>query len=495
MILVATSSHGAGVSPDSVDYVSAARNLARGLGLVTYTGTSLVAFPPLLPAILSVGEMAGIGAYETSRILNATAFGGIALLTAGLARATLGESRWPFLASVVAVVSIPLVYVARYVWTESLFILLELGFLIEAIRYAKTSRWRHLAIATVLAALGTLTRYVGVVWLAVLGAVILAWSRGRWWSRLLRASAYPCVASLPLIAWLLRNQALSGTLAGARAPSSLSVGENLARTVQTLVAWWIPSPPITTWGILAGVVVASSAVVLLVLVVTNLSKGTKGVGATHPGLLIVALSVLAYVAYLVMAATLIAFNAIGDRLLSPIAPLVIILALWVSRAIMAWARARWALSERRSPNLAVSAYALVAICLIYPSVRSATLLASSYVLGNGYAQDHYLHSETAQLASMQCQGLPTYSNADDALYWAEGIQAERVPRRTAHASDAKADDMADFEQFAAQEPLCVVWLDARPRSYLIPEKQVIALLRNTEVIRAEDGSIYLSSPD
>ena len=50
--------HGPGLSPDSVTYLSAARNLAAGRGYVDLTGQANTTFAPGYPAVLAAGGRA-----------------------------------------------------------------------------------------------------------------------------------------------------------------------------------------------------------------------------------------------------------------------------------------------------------------------------------------------------------------------------------------------------------------------------------------------------
>ena len=52
IVLILTSRHGAGLTPDSAAYISA-RNLAEGNGFLTYNGLHLVVQPPLYPIMLA----------------------------------------------------------------------------------------------------------------------------------------------------------------------------------------------------------------------------------------------------------------------------------------------------------------------------------------------------------------------------------------------------------------------------------------------------------
>jgi hypothetical protein len=82
-----------------------------------------------------------------------------------------------------------------------------------------------------LAALASLTRYVGVTILAT-GILILAWRRE--WKR---AICFGILASLPLAIWIGRNWIYTGTLIGLRVPSPFGVGE-VVSAYYHVVGWW-----------------------------------------------------------------------------------------------------------------------------------------------------------------------------------------------------------------------------------------------------------------
>ena len=49
LVFLSTSRYGAGLSPDSVGYISIARNLITGAGFTSYDGSPLIVQPPLFP--------------------------------------------------------------------------------------------------------------------------------------------------------------------------------------------------------------------------------------------------------------------------------------------------------------------------------------------------------------------------------------------------------------------------------------------------------------
>ena len=81
-ILLLTSRHGTGLTPDSVAYISAARNLAEGNGFLTYNGLHLVVQPPLYPIMLAfVKKVILIDPQISAGYVNAVLFGFIIYLS------------------------------------------------------------------------------------------------------------------------------------------------------------------------------------------------------------------------------------------------------------------------------------------------------------------------------------------------------------------------------------------------------------------------------
>jgi len=81
-VLVSTNRYGAGLSPDSVNYVAAARSFAAGKGLAMYDGSPFVIFAPLYPALLgSISRFTGLDPLSYTHIVNAILFAAIVFLS------------------------------------------------------------------------------------------------------------------------------------------------------------------------------------------------------------------------------------------------------------------------------------------------------------------------------------------------------------------------------------------------------------------------------
>jgi hypothetical protein len=88
-----TRSHGVGLTPDSVDYLSAADSLRAGQGMIQADGRAFVLWPPLYPLLLAaIGELADVSSHRAALLLNAASLALLVLVTARLTHATTGSA-------------------------------------------------------------------------------------------------------------------------------------------------------------------------------------------------------------------------------------------------------------------------------------------------------------------------------------------------------------------------------------------------------------------
>lgn len=85
LVYVATSAYGIGLTPDSVSYLAAAKNLKHGHGLIDYDGTPFIKWPPVYPCALYSISALGLGEQLAARVLNVIVYDQIiAMLSAWL---------------------------------------------------------------------------------------------------------------------------------------------------------------------------------------------------------------------------------------------------------------------------------------------------------------------------------------------------------------------------------------------------------------------------
>ena len=141
--LLSTSRYGAGLSPDSVYYISAARNIAGGFGVTSFDGSPFVYWPPLYPMLLSIPAIVfHLDPLTTAPIINAILFG-LIIYFSGL---LLG--RHLFSSTALAILGVPLIVfsiilldIATMAWSETLFIFLTLVFLLYLGKFLEKKDW------------------------------------------------------------------------------------------------------------------------------------------------------------------------------------------------------------------------------------------------------------------------------------------------------------------------------------------------------------------
>jgi len=334
LILLSTSKFGPGISADSVAYMHAARSLAGGDGFVYFGfNAPFIQWPPLYPSLLALAELFKADIWAAANYLNAFILGLIIFISGMWFSRKVKNGIYVLWGLGAMAFSVPLLYVSRYVWSEPLFILLLLLFIIEMEKYFKTQKSSFLLLSAVFAALACMTRYIGVV-LILTGAVVILLQCKRFVDRLYSILVFGFISGLPLGIWAVRNYILSRTLFGARTPSIYTLKQNIVLTIKTLASWALPLAEMN--GILGdtGIKLLKMAftafclifaVLLIWLVLKNWPAAAEshekssGQGQSLLSVLVTpVLFVMFYTVYLIGTATAVAFDSIDSRLLSPV---------------------------------------------------------------------------------------------------------------------------------------------------------------------------------
>ncbi len=216
--------YGAGLSYDSIGYLAVARHLLDGNGFLTFDWGPYAHGPPLYPLVLAAAGLGVFDPFEIAGALNAAVFGLTVFVAGNFLRRRVASRFLVAWGAFTLAVALPLVGLASWALTGSLFVLLSTLALVNTEDFLTGGRRRALVGAIVCSALAWQTRYLGA---AVVGAVglLLLTSRGSWGERGKRVAALSLAAGLPMAGWILRNTVLVGHAFGRRewdvAPTSL----------------------------------------------------------------------------------------------------------------------------------------------------------------------------------------------------------------------------------------------------------------------------------
>ena len=246
ILLSATAVYGAGVSSDSIFYLSSADNFANGVGFVDFKGDPLTDFPPLYPLILGVlSRASSISPFVWGRFFNALVIALLVINTGILLRRCFPQGRiWFYLGVLATMVFLPLYTLGANIATDLFYILLTVLFCLAAQNFFDNRRVSWLVVMTGLAAMCALLRWIGLaVVLSQFVLVLLVFQPD-----LKKALIYAVISSglaiLPVAMWLgVHNMVMSGTWGRAQVnPGQVDVIDNLRLTGNHMLAWTAPDP-------------------------------------------------------------------------------------------------------------------------------------------------------------------------------------------------------------------------------------------------------------
>jgi hypothetical protein len=501
LVMLATNRYGAGLSPDSVNYVAAARSVAIGKGLVMYDGSPFVILAPLYPVLLgSISRVTGLDAVSSAHIVGAVLFAAIVFLTGVLLLEYVTFS--PVLAvlgTAAVLAGEPMATVSVMAWTEPLFTVCVLLFLICARLYTGSASTSALAAMTLSAAVVPLVRYVGIIVVPVGVLLILSRQGTPRRTRILHLGGFLIMSTVPWGAWVARNYLLTGTLMGSRHGSTTTLLGNLYLATRTVLSWTVAGSRHGRLGLLRALstvaLVASFIVAIAVLLRrrSTASLRARAVAALRAPNVLLLFAVL-YALLIVVSSTTTAFDSIGDRLLSPVyAPVIVLLFALLDRAV----RLLCATPFGRYARLGLVVIVAIWLVFRFTAVGTESLRQSRKGAG-GYNTVGWRESPTIDFVehlSGNAEGT-IYTNMPEAVYILARRAAELSPQKTYYRSSEVVNNIADLAgSWPERDSGLLVWFKYTVREYLFTpsELQSIADLDTLAVL--QDGLVYRVSAE
>ncbi len=484
MILLLTSHHGAGITPDSAAYISAARNLAEGNGFLTYNGLHLVVQPPLYPIMLAViKKIILIDPQISAGYVNAVLFGLIIYLAGLLLLRYLHSFALIFLGTVSVLISYALVQASFMVLSELLFIFLVLLFLYYFGIYQAKRDFVSLFLFSISAALASLTRYTGVIMILTGITCIILWTKNNNKEKFWHSLIFLLITVLPITIWIIRNYFISGTLVGLRAASSYTLFQNFRFFYETVLPWYLPLNSTSIYFIF----------VFFIMTVWTLfgldpekSSGREAIKLIGPSLIFV----LFYSGIIVVSSTTTAYDQISDRLLSPIYIPIIFILFFISDKILD------RLTKFFHRKVLTILFIIGIVLLIRYPAKNTIHSIEGYVelSGWGFNTDLWRESETIEYLTRHEQlgkSYTLYSNEPEAVYLLTNLKTKCSPAKKYYNSPQLFNvDQNQREGWLNGEKVCFIWFDNSSRTYLFTIDELRKNMLMTEVAHLKDGEIY-----
>jgi len=467
---------GIGVSPDSIMYASTAQNIHDHFSLITFNNTPLVFFPVFYPFFLSICIFisSGVDPITAGPVINAVLFGTTIFLTGWMTTKFKAPSvvyKWLILAAVV--LSPALLEIYMYLWSETLFILVILVFIVAYHNYLQSHSIKALIIVAIVAAICCITRYAGVTVVATGGLLILIDGRLTWKKKIIHLLIFGAIGISLLAGNLILNAHSTGLSTGTREPSITPFSENLYYFGTVILDWaGLPEKFDPIAVAFAVIVIVGLSTLLIVRTAQHHLNSYEN---------IIICFTLVYGLFILIIASISRFERMNSRLLSPMfIPLLLSFTCWIPDLIkyIKFSK-KWLLATPFV--IAMLAFEFTIARVDYQKYDDF----KDYGIP-GYTDDDWNKSDFVKFLKTHQHifkpGYPIYTDADEAVYMFANMHSTLLP----HKFFAK-----DVTKVYAQKRFYLIDFKKLESTELIGLKDIQAHKTLTKLYDFEDGAIYI----
>ncbi|GAB3935124.1 hypothetical protein [Mucilaginibacter myungsuensis] len=467
---------GIGISPDSIMYASTAQNIHDHFSLLTYNGKPITFFPVFYPFFLNICIFLSGGAtpVATGPVINGLLYMATVFTTGYIANKFRAPSYiYTCLILAAVVLSPALQQIYMYLWSETLFILEILLFLIAWYRYQRSRSVKGLVIAGIIAAICCLTRYAGITVIATGGLLLILDNALSIKQRLSRLVLFGGVGISLLAANLLLNRLSTGYSTGTRLPANTPFVENMHFFGMVMLDWFGLPGKFEAAGVIVAAVVIIALIVLLLIGISRRRLGTLEFITTS--------FALVYGLFILTIASISRFEQMNSRLLSPmLIPLLL--------AFTCWAPDMLTCFRSFKKRLLATPFVCLILALNYSYTRTDLELYEAYREYGipGYTDDDWNKSDFVQYLKTHRNsfkpGYPIYTDADEAVYMFAGRQSKLLP----HVFFGK-----DVAMFYQEQKFYLIDFKRVTTKELLPVEDVLKRKKMVKVYDGIDGAVYL----
>jgi hypothetical protein len=469
-----TAYSGVGLSPDSIMYASTATNIQAHGSLLTFNKTPLVFFPVFYPFFLGVIQfISRVDPIKAGATINAFLFAGVIFTTGWIMQKFVAHSRvykWIILAAII--LSPGLLEIYTFLWSETLFILEILFFIVAYWHYLQTRTTKALLIVAIITAISCITRYAGVTIVGTGGLLLLLDNELTIRKKIENILIFGSVSVSLLAANLLLNRLSTGLSTGTREPSITPFSKNLHYFGTVICDWGSLSKAAYPFAILI------AAVILLSLIGILVWKTYKKHINSYENI-VIAFAVV-YGLFIVISASISRYEPINSRLLAPMfIPLLIACTSWVPDVLLlVKSKIKYALA-----GIAV----IMMLAFEYASYQTDWQRyddENDYGVP-GYSDDDWNKSEFVvylkQHKNLFKPGVPVYSDANEAVYLFTGLSSVLIPHKFFKA---------DVQKFYSNKSFYLIWFDNLYNSELVSLQDIMKNKKLVKIGAAKEGEIY-----
>ncbi len=476
VVLLFTKYSGVGVSPDSVVYTSVARNLNAGFGMLEFGRKPLIEFPVGFPIFLAAIQfITRLDPIITAPYVTASLFAAVVFCSSFYFDSFNFRSVWyKYMVLIGIIISPPLLDIYTKLWSETLFILLMMLFLLSWKKYVQLHRQKWLIVCALLAAFSCITRYAGIT-LVLTGSLLLVFdTKLPLRQKIKHLLIFNFISVSLLTANLLRNALLGQNLTGNRQKSITPLMEILHHFGATLNSWLtVPDDLIDRYASFTGIFFLSGFVLLFFWRFCRSGfRDSENIAVSF---------FLVYTLFIIISSTITRYETINNRLLAPaFIPFLLGGSSWVFSFFY-----RHKNQKLRYLNV------LFLLAFLFLPWREYKADDERYYAENeygvpGYTDDSWNNSPFAKFLhkhqAVFKPGLPVYSNSSDGFYFFSGLPCQLLPN---HHYPWQT------KEFVQIQTGYLVWFDVINEADLLSLKEISALKNLKLLYKLPDGKVYL----
>ena len=500
--------YGALLDLNSINYIATARNLLDGQIFIDFAGSAYAMWPPLYPLTLAVASLGVADPLTIAGPLNAAMFALTILLVGRYLRRRLASGYLVAWACFALALSIPIVDATATARSETLFILLATLALTRSDDYLAHNKTSALLWAAAFGALAWQARYIGVAVPAAICLAMLLQTSASPARRLGRIGLVSLIAGLPMMAWLLRNYLLTGSLTSHQPPVDYSLLGLALEAGGRLWDWVYFNPDWAAIERLAFLPSASAALLCATLGaiavgwVLARALGIARTSDARRAFMLFGGFALAYAAiFFALLATGRPHHGVESRFLTPLyLPIVVIVAV-AADGLTAFLREgglrygaiarRWRMAWRLAGAALLAALTVWLVGQAVPNAR-AVVWANSDEFHRGFTTQPWISSPTlGRIDEYPMDGI-VYSNRPGVAYLHNKGDAPHIPLNLYLYEGGYVARLADW-LVEAQDGAWLVWFKRRADGIYLPDAylpQMRALARLRPVAEFVDGAIF-----
>lgn len=314
VIVIATGPYGIGTTADSAAFISTANNIVDGRGFRHYGGEPLTLWPPLYPVLLSGFRLAGLDSLAAARFIQAILYGLILGTGIGWILRTVKHPAGRILTSLVLLFSGPLFWVGSHAWSDALFALFFMLFLVLLPRIRQQANLPDTVLLGLCAGAAFSTRYIGLS-LCLTGVLFLLLQRADWKHKLRALALFSLLSGTATGLWMLRNLHFHKPLTGPRSSPGRGWLQNTEEALHTLGTWILPESLPQVLLVTAG---GAGMLVLLFGVGRIIQRERRNPEPGSPDALMIATGCTVYLLLLGVGASVTLVDPLRHRLLVPV---------------------------------------------------------------------------------------------------------------------------------------------------------------------------------